>query len=330
MMSLPVLLRVLAGAIVIIALVYCIIIFLSHRPRLSVSSELKYRTNDKDNKLYILPPRITSNSTFKYHDIDISLVVPCWNETKRLGGMLEEAVEYLETNHKNKYEILIVDDGSSDGTSEYAINKAHELKLTPHTLRVIQLAKNRGKGGAVAHGFLHSRGKWGLFADADGASRFSDISKLIEFQETIKDGSIPAISIGSRHHMINTETVVKRSFIRQVLMYGLKTLVFVFGVQDVKDTQCGFKMFNFEATKRIFPHLHNERWIFDIEVLILAEIQGMKLKEIPVNWQEMDGSKVDLARDSIAMAIDLVVTRLAYMFRIYKMDECGRINKKDD
>ena len=112
-------------------------------------------------------------------------------------------------------------------------------------------------------------------------------------------------------------------------MYGLHALVFVFGIRDVRDTQCGFKMFNFEAVKNIFPHMHTERWIFDVEVLLLGEIQKFNMKELPVNWQEIDGSKVDLARDSIAMAIDLVVTRLAYLLGVYKLDECGRINKKE-
>lgn len=106
-------------------------------------------------------------------------------------------------------------------------------------------------------------------------------------------------------------------------MYGLHTLVFIFGIRQIQDTQCGFKMFNRESAQIIFPHMHTERWIFDVEVLLLGGMQGVEMKEIPVNWQEIDGSKVDLARDSIQMAIDLVVTRMAYLMGVYGLDESG-------
>ncbi|KAK6460567.1 nucleotide-diphospho-sugar transferase [Scheffersomyces coipomensis] len=317
--------------LVVLILAYGTIIFFSHTPRLPFPNEAKYITNDNSsNTLYDLPPRITSTSTpHKNEDgIVLSIVIPCYNETKRLGKMLDEAVEYLVDNYNHKFEILIVDDGSSDGTDKFALKKATELNLKPHVLRVIQLQQNRGKGGAVTHGLLHTRGKYGLFVDADGATRFSDIGKLIEFMNSLKPNE-PGVAIGSRAHMVNTDAVVKRSFIRNFLMYGLHTLVYIFGIRDIQDTQCGFKMFNFESIKRIYPHMHTERWIFDVEVLLLGEIQKIKLKELPVNWQEIDGSKVDLAKDSIGMAIDLVVTRLAYLLGIYKLNESGRLNKKN-
>jgi len=142
------------------------------------------------------------------------------------------------------------------------------------------------------------------------------------------DCNTPAVAIGSRAHMVNTDAVVKRSFIRNFLMYCLHALVFIFGIRDIKDTQCGFKMFNYGAITQIFPHMHTERWIFDVEVLLLAEMQNIPIKEIPVNWQEVDGSKIDIARDSIEMAIDLVVTRLAYILGIYKLNENGKATKK--
>lgn len=326
MSSSSIIIYVALAVIVLFGLTYVVVIRFSHQPRLPLPAELKYRTNDADNQLYPLPPRIHPDSSFKYRDIDLSLVIPCLNEAKRLGPMLDETVEYLETHYKDRYEILVIDDESVDDTAGFAIEKAKELNMTPHVMRVIELAPNRGKGAGVAHGLLYSRGKWGLFADADGATKFSDVEKLLECQKDTKDDE-PAVSIGSRYHM-DGDNVVKRSFIRKFLMKGYKTLVFIFGVKGINDTQCGFKMFNFEATKKIFPHLHNDRWVFDFEVLILAEMQGIKVKEIPVNWQEMDGSKVDLARDSIGMARDLVITRLAYMLGIYKLDECGRAGKK--
>lgn len=306
----------------LLAIVYGAVVVFSHQPRLPTPSELKYSTNDKKGPVHELPPRISS-SKIADSSLTLTVVVPCYNETDRLGKMLDEAVQYLQQNHGGDYEIVIVDDGSSDNTAEFALEKATELKLAPHVLKVVKLANNRGKGGAVTHGILHGSGKYLLFADADGASKFSDMKKLFEYLQSVPEDEA-AIAIGLRAHMVNTDAVVKRLFIRNFLMYGLHTLVYIFGIRDVQDTQCGFKMFNRSAVANIFPHMHTERWIFDVEILLLGELQDMALKEVPVNWQEIDGSKVDLAKDSIQMAIDLVVTRMAYIIGIYGLDECGR------
>lgn len=313
--------------------IYSIIVLFSHKPREPTPSELTYTTNDSAGEHYKLPSRINS-STSEYKDdgIQLSVVIPCFNETQRLGKMLSECIEHLDANYPSQYEIIIVDDGSLDKSDEFALRKANEFLLKPHVMRVVKLSKNRGKGGAVTHGLLHSRGKYSLFADADGATKFSDADKLVAYLSAV-DNNKPAIAIGSRAHMVDTDAVVKRSFIRNFLMYGLHTLVYIFGIRDIQDTQCGFKMFNFQSVSLIFPHMHTERWIFDVEVLLLGELQKMSMKEIPVNWQEVDGSKIDIAKDSIGMAIDLVVTRLAYLLGIYKLDECGKLdsnNKKFD
>lgn len=249
-------------------------------------------------------------------DIELSVVIPCFNETKRLKIMLEDAISHLSKTYKENFEIVLVDDGSKDGTSEYALDLAFDFfKLKPGQLRVVKLIKNRGKGGAVTHGIQYTRGKYAIFADADGASKFSDVSKLIS---SIENESGPAVAIGSRAHMVNSDAVVKRSFIRNFLMYSLHALVFVFGIRDIKDTQCGFKLFNKLAIREIFPYMHTEGWIFDVEILIIAMRKSIPIKEVAISWHEVDGSKVDLAKDSINMAIDLVVTRLAYLLGIYK------------
>ncbi|CAH2354954.1 dolichyl-phosphate beta-glucosyltransferase [[Candida] railenensis] len=325
-----------AGIALIFAAIYGVIIFFSHYPRESTPIELLYITNDsskpsatgESQATHPLPARIKSTDTsLKAIDgIEISVVIPCYNEVERLGKMLDECVEHLESNYRGKYEILIVDDGSKDGTAQFALTKATQLGVKPHVLRAVQLSKNRGKGGAVTHGLLHTRGRLALFADADGATKFGDVDRMVEFFAKDSDDSLTGrVAIGSRAHMVNTDAVVKRSFIRNFLMYGLHTLVYVFGIRKVQDTQCGFKMFNRPAIAKIFPHMHTERWIFDVEVLLLAELQSIPMKEIAVNWEEIDGSKVDLAKDSIGMAIDLVVTRMAYLMGIYKLNECGRL-----
>ncbi|EGV61798.1 dolichyl-phosphate beta-glucosyltransferase [Yamadazyma tenuis] len=310
-----------AAVITILVMVYSTALFFAHSPRLPTPSELKYRTNDANNQHYDLPTRIDPAAEYVDHGVKLTVVVPCYNETKRLGNMFEECVEYFKT-HDLTYEILIIDDESKDGTPDYALSLARKYELKPHTVKVVELTKNRGKGGAVTHGMLHASGEYVLFADADGATKFGDSEHLLEY---LKAHTNPygSIAIGSRAHMVNTEAVVKRSFIRNLLMYGLHTLVYVFGIHGVKDTQCGFKMFDFNSIKRIFPHMHTERWIFDVEILLLASYQGIDMKELPVNWQEIDGSKIDLVKDSINMAIDLVVTRVSYILGIYKLNMNG-------
>lgn len=254
--------------------------------------------------------------------MELSVVIPCFNETERLKIMLDDAITHLNSAiGQINYEIIIVDDGSSDDTAEYALRLADEFSMNPHVFKIVQLEHNRGKGGAVTHGMLMARGKYVIFADADGATRFSDIGKLINSIQSL-DKNEPfknsAIAIGSRAHMVSTDAVVKRSPIRNFLMYGLHTLVYIFGIRDIKDTQCGFKMFNRASLEIIMPNMHTEGWIFDVEVLILAHRNNIPIDEIPVNWHEVDGSKMELARDSVNMAIDLVITRIAYILGIYK------------
>jgi dolichyl-phosphate beta-glucosyltransferase len=179
-------------------------------------------------------------------ELFMTVVVPAYNEEERMGGMLEEAVEYLQsqygsahegekgTGDEKGWEILIVSDGSTDGTVEKALAFAKEHQLSGHpvpiagpwtkngtemtlpsthiphgSIRVITLEVNRGKGGAVVHGMRHARGQYIVFADADGASRFSDLGKLVEGCKKIQDTDGRGVAIGSRAHLVGSEAVVK-------------------------------------------------------------------------------------------------------------------------
>ncbi|AET37914.1 dolichyl-phosphate beta-glucosyltransferase Ecym_2162 [Eremothecium cymbalariae DBVPG len=297
--------------------VYLVVYLFSNTPRQAYPEELVYYTTSAKSKLKSGKLKYVMEDGEGSEDIELSVVVPSYNETGRISVMLTEAVEYLEESFPDKWEILIVDDGSQDDTSEYCLKLAKQkFKLKPDQLKVVKFSENRGKGGAVRHGMLHIRGKYGLFADADGASKFSDVEKLLDAMKETgnKNGSI---AIGSRSHMLNTDAVVKRSFIRNIMMYGLHMLVYIFGIRSIGDTQCGFKLFDRNAVRQIFPYLHTEGWIFDVEILILALRKNIVIHEIPISWHEVGGSKMVLTRDSIKMAKDLVVIRLAYIFGIY-------------
>lgn len=166
-------------------------------------------------------------------ELYLSVVFPAYNEEERILPTLEEAVEYLDahvgrsrskgvTGHRHKrherhapkedspggYEIIVVNDGSRDKTVDIVLDFAHKAGLDD-VIRVVTLEQNRGKGGGVTHGLRHVRGEYALFADADGASRFSDVEKLIEGCEEVIDGSGRGVAIGSRAHLVGSEAVVK-------------------------------------------------------------------------------------------------------------------------
>jgi len=166
----------------------------------------------------------------------------------------------------------------------------------------------------------HVRGKYAIFADADGASKFSDVGVLLEKIKDVQRDEM-GVAVGSRAHMVHSESVVKRSFLRNLLMYGFHLFLHIMGISSIADTQCGFKLFTRRAVELIFPNMHNEGWIFDVEILILAEKKGIPVVEVPITWHEVEGSKMALAVDSLKMARDLVVIRLAYLLGVYKYDE---------
>lgn len=194
--------------------------------------------------------KLTANETIEPAEVHITVVIPAYNEEERLKPMLDEAIPYLDkhygrapleqsplknqTNHvsqvnlngpdttrqrshkpngstaKGGYEILIVDDGSKDDTVNLALRIAASHGLGD-TFRVIKLKHNRGKGGAVTHGMRHARGEYVLFADADGASEFSDVAKLIKACKDIEDDYGRGIAIGSRAHMVGQDAVIQVS-----------------------------------------------------------------------------------------------------------------------
>ncbi|KAL2267569.1 hypothetical protein VTJ83DRAFT_4846 [Remersonia thermophila] len=235
------------------------------------------------------------------------------------------------------YEILLIDDGSRDRTVEVALAFARKHGLHD-VLRVVRLEKNRGKGGAVTHGLRHVRGRYAVFADADGASRFSDLGRLIEGCEDVVDGSNRGVAIGSRAHLVGSEAVVKRSAIRNFLMRSFHFVIMILtppATSRIRDTQCGFKLFSRAALPHIVPYMHAEGWIFDIEMLMLAESapptpvlasdgsvigtsSGIRVAEVPVGWHEVAGSKVNLVQDSVKMAVGLAVLRASWMLGVYR------------
>ncbi|XP_068971992.1 dolichyl-phosphate beta-glucosyltransferase isoform X1 [Bombus flavifrons] len=307
---------------VICIIVFSIILLVITKPYPEIwqDEKEKYFFNPKTKKTEAFP------SLYEKWSVHLSVIVPAYNEEQRLPVMLDECLEYLENRSKNgcTYEVIIVSDGSSDKT----VDIAHQYALKYDNIRVLNLVKNRGKGGAVRLGILSARGSVILFADADGATKFTDLKKLDDSLKNIlgfdyidkpnEISSSHAIVCGSRAHLEKEETA-KRTFFRLLLMHGFHFLVWFWGVRGIRDTQCGFKLITRESARVVFQALHVERWAFDVEMLYIARILNIPIIEIPVNWTEIEGSKIVPFWSWLQMGKDLFFIWYKYRIGAWKI-----------
>jgi len=295
-----------------LGLIYTLLVVLSPSIHQPAPEAFQYRSNSEPVVAHPLPPPSAAP------ECDLTVVIPAYNEAARLPPMLTDALNHVLGNRLWKtVEFLIVDDGSKDNTSEVALQfpvPEDPKSAVNVSIRVVRLPKNSGKGAAVKHGMLHAQGKRMLMADADGASRFSDLDKLWAAMDAGAD-----VVCGSRAHLVGTEAVVKRSLLRNTLMHILHTLLRFLGVSHIRDTQCGFKLFTRSAGHTLFQTLHIPHWIFDVELLVVALMCGMKTEEVSVGWEEVAGSKISIIWDSAEMLRDLLVLRANYTFGRWKV-----------
>src|SRR5436309_10766778 len=228
---------------------------------------------------------------------DVSIIIPSYNEELRLPATLDRIAEYLETSGI-KAEVLVVDDGSKDGTA--AVAEYFRIKLP--TLRVVSNGVNRGKGYSVQHGMQEARGRIALFTDADLSAPIEEAGKLIEALENND------VAIGSRAVDRSLITVHESPFREFAGIIFNKIVRIVLWLPFV-DTQCGFKAFVREPCAIIFEQQTIERFGFDPELLYLARHHGLRSAEIPVRWAHSPATKVSMFRDSVQMFLDVFLIR---------------------
>jgi len=226
-----------------------------------------------------------------------SVVVPAFNEAYRLPPYLDEIVQYFE-GRGEPYEVIVVDDGSTDGTPELV-----EARRCA-TVRALRLPRNMGKGAAVRAGMLAAQGTYRLFADADGATPIAELKRL---EPALAAGA--DVVIGSR---VLVDAAVSVTALRHRVVAGrvFSWVVARLGLKDVADSQCGFKLFTAAAADRLFGTLSTQGFAFDVELLLLAQATGCRIVEVPINWADQAGSKVAVLRHGPGMVSQIVRARL--------------------
>ena len=268
--------------------------------------------------------------------VALSVVVPAYNEEERLPLKLRETLGYLSRRAAKglTWELVVVDDGSTDGTSEVVRRAASELEMSGGgggMLRLVQQPANGGKGSAVGAGVCSCSGDLILMADADGATKIADVERLEQrLAETAltrgdDDSSRSTrtrtgrgsglrdalgVVVGSRAHL-QQDAVAERSLFRTVLMHGFHALVFTVVGDKIKDTQCGFKLFTRRAALLLFRNMRLRRWCFDVEIISLALTMHIPVDEVSVNWMEVAGSKLR-PLSALHMAWELLLIFVGY------------------
>jgi glycosyltransferase involved in cell wall biosynthesis len=224
----------------------------------------------------------------------LSIIIPAYNEAKRLPASLVKVRAYLDAAPWEFAEVLVVDDGSTDGTARVARDAG---------VRVLANPGNRGKGYSVKHGILEAKGEWALFTDADLSTPIGEVEKLWSAVE--REGA--SVAVGSRaadRTLVGVHQPLLREAMGRVFNLAMRLITGL----DFKDTQCGFKLFQTSAGREVFSRQLLDGFGFDVEVLFIASRRGLGVVEVPVRWDNVEGTKVSLWLGFVAF-LDLLKVR---------------------
>ena len=230
----------------------------------------------------------------------VSIVIPAFNEERRLTATLTAVLAYLARWDGRFAEVVVVDDGSTDGTARLV----REFSAKHAAVRLVENHGNRGKGYSVRHGVMEARGEWILFSDADLSAPIEELDKLAAAAR--EAGA--SVAIGSRA-MDRSLIQVHQSGFRETAGRVFNLCMRVATGLPLRDTQCGFKLFEAGTAREVFGRQRLERFGFDVEVLFIARHLGYRMVEVPVRWSHSEGTKVSMFRDSLNMFLDLLRVR---------------------
>lgn len=228
--------------------------------------------------------------------MQLSVVIPAYNEACRIGPSLQRVWDYLCVNYgAGGFEIIVVDDGSSDST----VTLVEQFRSHAPDVRLIRFALNQGKGAAVRAGMVAAVGDAVLFSDADLSTPIEEVEPALKL---IREGS--DVVIGSRA-LAGSQVLVHQTLLRESLGRLFNRLIRAFLRIPFRDTQCGFKLFRREAARAVFQRARTNGFAFDVEALLLALQLGYVVRELPVRWVNDPESRVTLWRHPAQMLADL-------------------------
>ena len=233
----------------------------------------------------------------------LSIIIPLYNEEKRLKKSLKILTDFLSDKNKNKTETIFVSDGSTDYTNEL-INSFIIKNKKKYNLKLIKYKKNVGKGYAIKKGIMSATHEWQLICDADMSVNVNQFQKWYK-KKMIKNKNVAYF--GSRNHKNSKITsTIKRRYFGLIFIYILK---FLFKI-DVEDTQCGFKVFNKNYSSRVFKKLKSYRFVFDVEIILILWKNNVHIQELPLKWVHKKDSKLSLVKDMPIMFYDILKIKL--------------------
>lgn len=239
------------------------------------------------------PPKVKSKQL-------ISLVVPAYNEARRIEHSLKEIKSFFDAFPMN-VEILLVIEKSTDNT----VALATQLVGTDPRFRIIANSVQKGKGYAVKTGMLQAKGEIVFFMDVDLST---PLVEVVKFVNHFADHPDCDVVIGSRQHQ-KSEVIKKQNPLRQKMGQTFNLLVQFFAIKGITDTQCGFKAFAKKCVQPVFSNQSLDGFSFDVEILIIAQKLGYKIDVVPVKWINSPESKVRIVRDSLKMLLDIMRVR---------------------
>ena len=230
---------------------------------------------------------------------EVSIIIPFFNEEKRVKRTIDTIKKFFRKKKSIRVEIIFVNDGSSDNTQVILESYLKELLLKNHSIKFYKLASNQGKGYAIKHGVEKSQYNWILMCDFDMSTK---PDQLILWTRNGFIGNINSAYFGSRTHS-NSKT--QKKYHRLIFGKVFAILINLLFAINIKDTQCGFKLFHKSYALNIFKKLKSYHFVFDIDLILLLRNKKILIKELPVTWIHMPNGKLNIFRDAPIMIYDL-------------------------
>ena len=237
----------------------------------------------------------------------LTIILPLYNEEKRLKESFKKISKFLANNRIKIKELIFVDDGSTDNSSEMIKKYIKRNNLRNKNLKLINYKKNKGKGNAIKVGVKNSTGKWVLTSDID----FSvSLFEIINWQKKGYIENKYKVYFGSRSHK---KSIVKSKLYRKIIGNLLRLIIsFMLNIK-LKDTQCGYKLYSRDIAKYVFSKMQSLKFEHDIEIVLILKKKKINIKELPVTWFHVPQSKVNLISDSIKVFKSIFILKKKYL-----------------